>query len=174
MRHVTDIVAAAVAILALAAVPVAAEPTIDTSGSDRPQLIRSQQIEPNAEVVMTDQSFRIAKGETPNGFMLLAGTRADIMLRNEDSVAHEFVSSMLFNVPFRLDGNGVFIKLPNAAGVRVDPGKVVRLTFDVPQDAKEFQNLYEVFWCNVHGKRHGDKMRGEVLIVEQRGEIGGG
>ena len=125
-------------------------------------------------LVMTGQTFQIAKGETAKGFMLLAGTRADIVLRNEDSVAHEFVSPMLFNVPFALDGNGVFVKLPNAAGVRVDPGRVVRLTFDVPQDTKEFQNLYEVFWCNVHGKQYGDKMRGEVLVVDHRGEIGGG
>jgi hypothetical protein len=173
MRHVSDIGAAAVAILALAG-PVAAQPTDDTTASDRPQLIRSQHLEPDAEVIMSDQNFRIAKGETAKGFMLLAGTRADILLRNDDTVAHEFVSSMLFNVPFRLDGNGVFVKLPNAAGVRVDPGRLVRLTFDVPQDSKEFQNLYEVFWCNVHGKQHGDKMRGEVLIVEQRGEISGG
>ena len=175
MRYMTDLGAAAVAILTLVA-PVAAEPTADEkiAKSDGPQVIRSQHPEPDVEVVMTDQKFRIAKGETAKGFMLLAGTRADIMLKNDDAVAHEFVSSMLFNVPFRLDGNGVFVKLPNAAGVRVDPGRVVRLTFDVPQESKEFQNLYEVFWCNVHGKQHGDKMRGEVLIVEHRGETGGG
>jgi len=152
------------------AVPSGAETlTKGSTGSGQPQMIKSQNMDPDAEVVMKDQTFRIAKGETAKGFMLLAGARADIVLRNEDTVAHEFVSSMLFNVPFRLDGNGVFVKLPSAAGVRVDPGNVVRLTFDVPQDSKEFQNLYEVFWCNVHGKQHSDKMRGEVLIVEQRG-----
>ncbi len=175
MRHRGVISAAAVTFLVLA-VPAAAEPVADneTTASARPQMIRSKNIEPNAEVVMTGQTFQIAKGETAKGFMLLAGTRADIVLRNEDTVAHEFVSPMLFNVPFALDGNGVFVKLPNAAGVRVDPGRVVRLTFDVPQDSKEFQNMYEVFWCNVHGKQHGDKMRGEVLVVDHRGEIGGG
>lgn len=174
MRYITDLGAAAVAILALVA-PAAAESLAnETAKADGPQVIRSQHLEPDAEVVMTDKNFRIAKGETAKGFMLLAGTRADILLRNDDAVAHEFVSPMLFNVPFRLDGNGVFVKLPNAAGVRVDPGRVVRLTFDVPQDSKEFQNLYDVFWCNVHGKQHGDKMRGEILIVEHRGEIGGG
>jgi hypothetical protein len=41
-------------------------------------------MEPNAEVVMTGQSFQIAKGETARGSMLLAGTRADIVLRNDD------------------------------------------------------------------------------------------
>jgi len=175
MRHIGGISASVIALLAFAA-PAAAEPVADNeiTGSSRPQMIRSQNMEPNAEVVMTGKTFQIARGETAKGFMLLAGTRADIVLRNEDSVAHEFVSPMLFNVPFSLDGNGVFVKLPNAAGVRVDPGRVVRLTFDVPQDTKEFQNLYEVFWCNVHGKQHGDKMRGEVLVVDHRGEIGGG
>lgn len=172
MRYISGLTAA-VAFLALAA-PTGAEPTIESGPPAQPQLIKSQKIEADAEVVMNDKTFRIAKGETAKGFMLLAGTRADIVLRNEDDVAHEFVSSMLFNVPFRLDGSGTFVKLPNAAGVRVDPAQVVRLTFDVPQDSKEFQNLYEVFWCNVHGKQHGDKMRGEVLIVEQRGEVGGG
>lgn len=173
MRYIRGI-SATVALLALAAPTGAQMLTAGSTESGQTQMIKSQNIDPDAEVVMKDQTFHIAKGETAKGFMLLAGTRADIILRNEDNVAHEFVSSMLFNVPFRLDGNGVFVKLPNAAGVRVDPGKVVRLTFDVPQDSKEFQNLYEVFWCNVHGKQHSDKMRGEVLIVEQRGEVGGG
>jgi hypothetical protein len=48
------------------------------------------------------------------------------------------------------------------------------LSFEVPYDKKEYQNLYEVFWCNVHGKQHGDLMRGEILVLDQRGEIGGG
>jgi hypothetical protein len=173
MRYIVGS-AAAVAVLALASIAGAQSSTTGSTGSGQTQMIKSEKMEPDAEVVMKEQAFHIAKGETAKGFMLLAGTRADIILRNEDNVAHEFVSSMLFNVPFRLDGNGVFVKLPNAAGVRVDPGRVVRLTFDVPQDSKEFQNLYEVFWCNVHGKQHNDKMRGEVLIVEQRGEVGGG
>jgi hypothetical protein len=34
--------------------------------------------------------------------------------------------------------------------------------------------MYDVFYCNVHGKEHGEKMRGEVVVVETRGEIGGG
>ena len=93
---------------------------------------------------------------------------------NEDSVAHEFVSTLLYNLPFQLAGNGTFVKVPKAAGIRVDPGQTVVLSFEVPYDKKEFQNLYEVFWCNVHGKQQGDQMRGEILVLDQRGEIGGG
>jgi len=132
------------------------------------------QKEIDAEVVMKDKAFHITQGESGKGILLVSGTRADIRLHNEDSVAHEFVSTMLYNVPFQLNGAGTLVKAPKAAGVRVDPGQTVVLSFDVPADTKEFQHLYEVFWCNVHGKQHGDAMRGEIVIVDQRGEISGG
>jgi hypothetical protein len=128
----------------------------------------------DAEVVMKDKAFHITQGESGKGIILVSGERADIRLKNEDSVAHEFVSTMLFNVPFQLNGSGTLVKAPKAAGVRVDPGQSVVLSFDVPADTKEFQHIYEVFWCNVHGKQHGDAMRGEIIIVDQRGEVSGG
>jgi hypothetical protein len=128
----------------------------------------------DVEVVMKDKGFHVITGESEKGFMLVAGTQADIRLRNEDLVAHEFVSPLLYNVPFRISGNATFLKLPKAGGVRIDPGQTVMLSFEVPADTKEFEPLYEVFWCNIHGKQHGEKMRGEVLIVETRGETGGG
>jgi len=126
------------------------------------------------DVVMKDKGFRVTSGESERGFMLVAGTQADINLRNEDTIAHEFVSPLLYKAPFQMAGNATLIRLPNTMGVRVDPGQSVVLTFTVPQDSTEFQPLYDLFWCNVHGKQHGDAMRGEILIVETRGEIGGG
>ena len=134
----------------------------------------SGQTKVDAEVVMKDKAFHITQGESGKGILLVSGTRADIRLRNEDSVAHEFVSTMLYNVPFQLNGAGTLVKAQKAAGVRVDPGQTVVLSFDVPADTKELQHLYEVFWCNVHGKQHGDAMRGEIIIVDQRGEVSGG
>jgi hypothetical protein len=133
----------------------------------------SEQKEVDAEVVMKDKAFHITQGESGKDILLVSGIRADIRLKNEDSVAHTFVSTMLYNRTFQINGNGTFVKAPNAAGIRVDPGQTVVLTFEVPSDYKEFQHLYEVFWCNVHGRNHGDTMRGEILIVDQRGETGG-
>lgn len=162
MRYITGSVAV-VAVLALAA----------STGAQ--QLMKgTEQREIKAEVVMKDKTFYITQGENKSkGLMLMAGTRADISLRNEDSVAHEFVSTMLYNLPFAMSGNGTFVKAQKAAGIRVDPGQTVVLSFEVPYEGKEFQHIYEVFWCNVHGKQHGDTMRGELLIVDQRGEVGG-
>ncbi|MBU6481218.1 MAG: cupredoxin domain-containing protein [Nitrospirae bacterium] len=128
----------------------------------------------NAEVVMKDKAFHITQGESTKGIMLIAGSQANIRLRNEDTVAHEFVSTLLYNLPFQVMGSGTFVKAPKAAGIRVDPGQTVVLSFEVPYDSKEFQDLYEVFFCNIHGTMHGDKMRGEILVLDQRGEIGGG
>ena len=126
------------------------------------------------DVVMRDKSFQVTSGESQKGFMLVAGTQADIQLRNEDTIAHEFVSPLLYKAPFEISGNATLVKLPKTMGVRIDPGQSAVLTFKVPQDSAEFQPLYDLFWCNVHGKQHGDPMRGEILIVETRGETGGG
>jgi hypothetical protein len=154
MRYIVGS-AAAVAVLALATVAGAQSVPVEKASGQRAI---------NAEVVMKDKAFHITQGESGKGIMLVSGSQASIRLRNEDSVAHEF----------QLAGNGTFVKVPKAAGIRVDPGQTVVLSFEVPYDSKEFQNLYEVFWCNVHGKQIGDTMRGEMLVLDQRGEIGGG
>jgi ABC-type Fe3+-citrate transport system substrate-binding protein len=164
MRYV---VASATAVAVLALATIAGAQMVPVEKSSEQKVI-------NAEVVMKDKAFHITQGESGKGIMLVAGSRASIRLRNEDSVAHEFVSTLLYNLPFQLAGNGTFVKASKAAGIRVDPGQTVVLSFEVPYDSKEFQDLYEVFWCNVHGKQHGDAMRGEILIIDQRGEVSGG
>ena len=74
--------------------------------------------------------------------------------------------------------HATLVKTARATGVRVDPGQIVTLEFNAPL-AKEDQygaveSSYDLFWCNVHGKEHGQKMRGELAIIETRGELGGG
>ena len=127
---------------------------------------------------ISEKTFHIIKGGTERGFTLLAGSPTVIQLRNRDLVAHEFVSTLFHDVPFRISGTATLVKTARASGVRLDPGQIVTLEFSAPL-AKEDQygavdSSYDVFWCNVHGKDHGHKMRGELLILETRGEIGGG
>src|SRR5215467_7676394 len=90
-----------VAVFALAASAGAQQ---DSMGAARTQV--------DAEVVMKDKAFHITQGESGKGFVLVSGTRADIRLRNEDNAAHEFVSTMLYNVPFQLNGAGTLVKAP--------------------------------------------------------------
>lgn len=127
---------------------------------------------------ISEKAFHVTKGGTERGFTLIAGMPTVIQLRNRDLVAHEFMSTLFRDVPFRISGNATLVKTARATGVRIDPGQTVTLEFNAPV-AKEDQyggteSSYDVFWCNVHGKEHGQKMRGELLIIETRGEIGGG
>jgi hypothetical protein len=129
-------------------------------------------------IEISEKTFHITKGGTERGFTLVAGAPTVIQLRNRDLVAHEFMSTLFRDVPFRISGNATMVKTARAAGLRIDPGQTVTLEFNAPV-AKEDpygagESSYDVFWCNVHGKEHGQKMRGELLIIETRGEIGGG
>jgi hypothetical protein len=134
--------------------------------------------EVDVAIDISEKAFHITKGGTDRGVTLMAGMPSVIQLRNRDLVAHEFMSTLFRDVPFRISGTATLVKTARAAGVRVDPGQTVTLEFNAPL-AKEDQNgavqsSYDVFWCNVHGKEHGQKMRGELLIIETTGEIGGG
>ena len=126
---------------------------------------------------ISEKAFHVTKGATEKGITLMAGMPAAIQLHNRDLVAHEFMSTLFRDVPFRISGNATLVKTARATGVRVDPGQTVTLEFNAPV-AKEDQyggteSSYDVFWCNVHGKEHGQKMRGEMVIIETRGDIGG-
>lgn len=127
---------------------------------------------------ISEKAFHITKGGTDRGFTLMAGMPTVIQIRNRDVVTHEFVSTLFRDVPFRISGNATLVKTARASGVRLDPGQMVTLEFNAPVSKPDqygaSESSYDVFWCNVHGKEHGHKMRGELLIIETRGEIGGG
>jgi hypothetical protein len=128
-------------------------------------------------IEISEKSFHITKGATEKGITLMAGMPAAIQLHNKDLVAHEFMSTLFRDVPFRITGNATLVKTARASGVRVDPGQTVTLEFDAPLSKEDeygaIESTYDVFWCNVHGKEHGQKMRGEMVIIETRGDIGG-
>ena len=134
--------------------------------------------EVDVEIRIDGKAFEIAKGGRSGGFDLVAGVPAAIRLRNRDNLAHEFVSTLFRDVPFRVSGNATMIKAGRASGVRLDPGQDVTLEFTAPIPVADAygatDSTYDIFYCNVHGKEHGEKMRGEVLVIETRGEIGGG
>ena len=127
---------------------------------------------------ISEKAFHITKGGTDRGITLLAGMPTVIQLRNRDLVAHEFVSTLFRDVPFRMSGNATLVKAARASGVRVDPGQTVTLEFNAPMGKADqygtVESIYDVFWCNVHGKEHGQKMRSELVVIETRGDFAGG
>ena len=112
--------------------------------------------EVNVEIRIDGKALEITKGGRSGGFDLVAGMPAAIRLRNRDNVAHEFVSTIFRDLPFRISGKATMIKTGRASGVRLDPGQDVTLEFTAPIPVVDIygatNNIYDIFYCNIHGK----------------------
>ncbi|MBK8276438.1 MAG: hypothetical protein IPK92_11580 [Nitrospira sp.] len=127
--------------------------------------------EPDVVLVMKDKVFHVVKGiqsENPPAnpaFSLPVGRDLVVLLRNEDNVAHEFVSPLLMKVDdLQLSGRATLIYTLTAVGVRVESRDSVLLRFDIPDAG--FDQFH--FWCNIHGKLLDDTMRGEIFILHAK------
>ena len=127
--------------------------------------------DPDVVLVMKDKGFHVIKGEQsenllPNpAFSLPVGRDLVVLLRNEDEVAHEFVSPLLLKVDdLQLSGRATLVYTLTAVGVRVEPRDSVLLRFDIPDAG--FDQFH--FWCNIHGKLLDDPMRGEIFILHAK------
>jgi hypothetical protein len=127
--------------------------------------------DPDVVLVMKDKIFHVIKGAQagnllPNpAFSLPVGRDIVILLRNEDNVAHEFVSPLLLKAEdLQLSGRATLVYTLTAVGVRVEPRDSVMLRFDIPDAG--FDQFH--FWCNIHGKFVDDTMRGEIFILNAK------
>lgn len=127
--------------------------------------------DPDVVLVMKDKYFHVIKGAQPGNpspnpaFSLPAGRDLVILLRNEDNVAHEFVSPLLLKAEdLQLSGRATLVYTMTAVGVRVEPRDSVTLRFDIPDAG--FDQFH--FWCNIHGKFADDSMRGEIFILHEK------
>lgn len=127
--------------------------------------------EPDVIVVMKNKAFHVLKGGPLENsvlnpaFSLPVGTDLAILLRNEDEVAHEFVSPLLMKAEdMEISGRATIVYTLTAFGVRVEPGDRVMLRFSVPEAS--FDRFH--FWCNLHGKLLSDTMRGEIFILDAK------
>lgn len=129
------------------------------------------QYDPDVVLVMKNKAFQVIKGAQPGSplsnpaFSLQAGMDLVILLRNEDEVAHEFVSPLLLKAEdLQISGRATIVYTLTAFGVRVEPKDSVTLRFEIP-DAS-FDRFH--FWCNIHGKLLDDPMRGEIFILDAK------
>jgi hypothetical protein len=127
--------------------------------------------EPDVVLVMKDKYFHVIKGVQPGNpqpnpaFSLPVGRDIVIQLRNEDNVAHEFLSPLLLKAEdLQLSGRATLVYTITAVGVRVEPRDTVTLRFDIPDAG--FDQFH--FWCNIHGKFVDDSMRGEIFILRAK------
>jgi hypothetical protein len=127
--------------------------------------------EPDVVLVMKDKVFHVIEGaqsgNAPSNpaFSLPVGRDLVVLLRNEDEVAHEFVSPLLMKVEdLQFSGRATLVYTHTAVGVRVEPRDSVLLRFDIPEAG--FDRFH--FWCNIHGKLIDDTMRGEIFILHAK------
>jgi hypothetical protein len=127
--------------------------------------------DPDVVLVMKNKAFQVIKGgllensvSNPT-FSLRAGMDLVILLRNEDEVAHEFVSPLLMKAEdLEISGRATIVYTLTAFGVRVEPRDRVTLRFSVPEASVDRFH----FWCNLHGKLLSDTMRGEIFILDAK------
>jgi len=113
------------------------------------------------EVTMTNKEYQV-KGHT------MPGALTAIVLKNNDTVTHGFSSSLFKDVQVRKEGDASEVKAKGLRSFHLDPGKTATLYFTKGHSA-ERETMQYPFWCDIHAN-----MKGEFLVVETTGEVGGG
>ena len=96
-----------------------------------------------------------------------------IVIHNKDSVTHGFASNLFKGIPVRVEG-GMEVQGKNFKSYHVDAGKTMTLHFaTAPSKFDASTGIAEsaryALWCDIH-----PEVKGEVYVIETRGEIGGG
>ena len=96
-----------------------------------------------------------------------------IVVRNQDTVTHGFASSLFKGIPVRMEG-GVEVRGKNFKSFHVDPGQTMTLHFATAPSKFDpatgiAESLRHALWCDIH-----PEVKGELYVIETRGEIGGG
>lgn len=96
-----------------------------------------------------------------------------IVVRNQDTVTHGFASNLFKDIEVRMEG-GVELKGKHFRSFHVDPGKTMTLHFATAPTKFDpvtggADSLRHALWCDIH-----PEVKGEVYVIETRGEVGGG
>ena len=129
-------------------------------GTDTPTI--AQAAEPmKIEVIITNKEFKVSGHTMP-------GELTEITVKNQDTMTHGFSSSLFNDVGVKVEGEGLAIKGKGVNAYHVDPGKMMKIRF-TKHSKSEPETMRYVFWCDLH-----PEMKGELFIVETKGEIAGG
>ena len=96
-----------------------------------------------------------------------------IVIHNKDSVTHGFASNLFKGTPVRVEG-GIEVQGKHFKSYHVDSGKTMTLHFATAPSKFDSatgiaESLRHALWCDIH-----PEVKGEVYVIETRGEVGGG
>ncbi|HEX5646422.1 MAG TPA: hypothetical protein VFX56_05585 [Nitrospira sp.] len=94
-----------------------------------------------------------------------------IVVRNEDTVTHGFASKLFRDIDVQVE-NGKEVKGKNFRSFHVEPGHIMTLRFSTAPTKLsrnvEAESVRWAIWCDIH-----PEVRGELYVIETRGELGG-
>lgn len=96
-----------------------------------------------------------------------------IVVRNEDSVTHGLASTLFKNIPVKVEG-GTEVRGKKFKSFHIEAGKTMTLRFaTAPTNFDPLtggaESVHHALWCDIH-----PEVRGEIFVIETRGDIGGG
>lgn len=124
----------------------------------------TDQGEMHVDVTITDQGYSV-KGHT------LTDQLTAITFRNNGTMPHGITSPAFSTGIVKKDGDGVEVKDTKGKGYKgyqLESGKTMTLHFYKAASADQ-STMQVPFWCHLH-----PHYKGEFLVVETRGELGGG
>ena len=118
------------------------------------------------EIVMRDRGYDVKGNTHPD-------SPTAIVLRNQDSETYGFSSPLFKEVAIRKEGDAIEVKKHGVWSYHVAPGKTAILFFTQASYVDPSTGIRETtqypFLCDLH-----TNIKGELLVVETRGEMGGG
>lgn len=121
------------------------------------------------EVIITDKGYDV-KGHSATGSV------TKVIVRNQGSMTHGISSPMFKDGVLKREGSGMEMRDPKGKGFRayhLEPGQTMTLTFKEESRSDPATGISETsqvpFWCDIH-----THMKGEFLVLETKGEVGGG
>lgn len=148
-------------------IPLAVGAITLTAGTASTPIAQAAVPEEKVEITITDQGYKVKGHSTP-------GALTAIVVQNQGSMTHGISSPLFKTGVIKKEGNGAEIK--DKKGLRayhLEPGQTMTLHFKKEASADPATGISETsqipFWCDIH-----THMKGEFLVVETKGEVGGG
>ncbi len=118
----------------------------------------------HVDITITDLGYSV-KGHT------LPDQLTSITVQNNGTIPHGITSPAFTAGVIKKEGDGVEMRDSKGKGFKayhLEPGRIMTLHFS-KASTTDRETTQVPFWCDLHAH-----MKGEFLVVETRGEVGGG
>ena len=142
--------------------------TLSVAGFNGQSVVQAADPDMKVEVTITDKGYDV-KGHTTHGALTA------IVVSNKGTMTHGINSPLFKEGVVKKEGAGTEVagKSKGVKAYHLEPGQTMTLHFKKVSHTDPATGISETtqvpFWCDIH-----PGMRGEFLVVETKGEVGGG